>query len=309
MFGLSLKSKTKKVLYNYFNMDVKPQFRGVFNQMVDVGRAQNQNEFSIGFMYVLTMMNMLVAPYEDPLSRKTVDPKSTMPTDKLERMKRYIEKNSKTILHNMHLANSPESDIKELVQQVIANSLTEDDGDGKDNNNKSSETQSAKSQPPLSGREKMKEEYLRGLPEGLRVYSEKIDGIVLAYSVMRRLSNHIFNKSSLDRKEKKIFEINYLLGVFDAYAQILESNINTTLDQDKIIELLGLSLIELGVIRGEDGSLVHDAVYMHSHKDAMRAIQKVGGDALFAFLNGETGSLNCKYFNDELLVSNFQRAL
>ena len=117
MFGFGLKAKTERVLSDIFFYSVAPSMRPVFNGLVSQGKGMGQNEFSIAFYYMMIMMNSLIEPFEaEGMMIDSFDDK----TDKeKETVKTFIKDHSDRILKNIHLANSPESDIKEMLQHIL----------------------------------------------------------------------------------------------------------------------------------------------------------------------------------------------
>ena len=120
MFGLSLKEKTESVIENEFHYVVSDMQRQNFRMLVSEGKSLGQNEYSIAIMYMLGMMNMLAAPFE--VEGEIIDPKDGRNEDEKEQFENFITLHVKTISEIKHLANSPESDIQEMVDQVLINS-------------------------------------------------------------------------------------------------------------------------------------------------------------------------------------------
>tara|TARA_B100001248_G_C27234601_1_gene386482 strand:- start:98 stop:790 length:693 start_codon:yes stop_codon:yes gene_type:complete len=68
-------------------------------------------------MFMLVNMNSLVAPYE--VEGKLIDPKESW-RDESE-VKDFINLHMNTILQHIHLANSPESEIKTMMHEILNN--------------------------------------------------------------------------------------------------------------------------------------------------------------------------------------------
>lgn len=129
MFGFSLREKTEKVIEELFSYQVAYTYRPAFNEIVRQGKSIGQNEYSIAFMYMMVMMNGLVAKDEgfDGLD-DGYDPNLNRTEKQQLEVSNFINKHSTTILKNIHLANSPASEIKEMLKLVFINAgLSEDD--------------------------------------------------------------------------------------------------------------------------------------------------------------------------------------
>ena len=119
MFGLSLKEKAEAVINNEFHYVVSDIQRQTFSMLVSQGKSMQQNEYSIAIMYMLMIMNMLVQPFEtedgaiDPMEGKTKKEKKDTED--------FIQNHADSIMRIMHLANSPEKDIKDNLQEVLLN--------------------------------------------------------------------------------------------------------------------------------------------------------------------------------------------
>lgn len=124
MFGLSLKEKTESVISKEFHYVVSDMQRQTFNVLVSQGKSLGENEYSIAIMYMLTVMNMIAAPFE--AEGQMIDPKEGRNHEEKEQFESFIELHIRTISKIKHLANSPESDIQELVDQVLENADLKD---------------------------------------------------------------------------------------------------------------------------------------------------------------------------------------
>ncbi|MDB0059011.1 hypothetical protein N9F35_02270, partial [Gammaproteobacteria bacterium] len=117
MFGFGLKAKTETVLSDIFFYSVAPSMRPVFNGLVTQGKGMGQNEYSIAFYYMMIMMNSLIEPFES--HGVEIDSYKDGTDEDREAVKTFIEGHAARILKNLHLANSPESDIKEMLQPIL----------------------------------------------------------------------------------------------------------------------------------------------------------------------------------------------
>jgi hypothetical protein len=117
MFGFGLKAKTERVLSDIFFYSVAPSMRPVFNGLVSQGKSMGQNEFSIAFYYMMIMMNSLIEPFE--VEGMMIDSFNDKTDKEKETVKTFIKDHSDRILKNLHHANSPESDIKEMLQPIL----------------------------------------------------------------------------------------------------------------------------------------------------------------------------------------------
>jgi len=120
MFGFGLKSKTENVLLDHFNYPVSDMKRPVFNALVKRGKSMGQNEYSIAIFYMMMNMNSLAEPklFDDEEMNKEY---ARTESEKKE-VNDFIWRNGKIIGQIMHLANSPESDIEEMLQEIIVKS-------------------------------------------------------------------------------------------------------------------------------------------------------------------------------------------
>ena len=107
MFGFGLKSKAKRIIRNHFAYEVSYIGEATFNLIYRQGVLLNQNEFSIAIQYMLVMMNLLVENYLN----------NTDISDSKE-VEDFIQKHTSNINRIIHLANSPEADIRNLIDEV-----------------------------------------------------------------------------------------------------------------------------------------------------------------------------------------------
>ena len=119
MFGFSLKEKTEKVIEDLFLYAVSPIQRPTFNGLVNNGKALSQNEYSIAFMYMMVMMNSLITPF-DAEEFGEIDSSEFETDEEKAEKKDFIKTHVATILNNIHLANSPESEIKEMLSDICS---------------------------------------------------------------------------------------------------------------------------------------------------------------------------------------------
>lgn len=117
MFGFGLKAKTERVLSDVFFHTVAPSMRPIFNGIVAQGKGSGQNEYSIAFLFMMITMNSLVEPFES--HGMMIDTYNDSTDEEKETVKKFIEGHAARILKNLHLANSPESDIKEMLQPIL----------------------------------------------------------------------------------------------------------------------------------------------------------------------------------------------
>ena len=118
MFGFSLKEKSEKVIEELFLYAVSPMKRAVFNSVVYNGKINSQNEYSIAFFYMMVMMNSLITTYDT--GDGTIDPSEHRDENEEKEIQDFIEGHATTILSNIHLANSPESEIKEMLADICS---------------------------------------------------------------------------------------------------------------------------------------------------------------------------------------------
>ncbi|MBT3993664.1 MAG: hypothetical protein HOF02_06400 [Gammaproteobacteria bacterium] len=116
MFGFGLKSKTENVLLDHFNYPVSDMKRHIFNALVKEGKSMGQNEYSIAIFYMMMNMNILAKPDEEmDIEYKRTDSEQKEIND-------FIDRNGKIIGQIMHLANSPETDIREMLKEIVKKS-------------------------------------------------------------------------------------------------------------------------------------------------------------------------------------------
>ena len=92
--------------------------QAVFNSVVHNGKINSQNEYSVAFFYMMVMMNSLVTPYDT--GDGTIDPSEHRDENEEKEIQDFIEGHATTILNNIHLANSPESEIKEMLADICS---------------------------------------------------------------------------------------------------------------------------------------------------------------------------------------------
>ena len=119
MFGFSLKEKTEKVIEDLFLYAVSSIQRPTFNGLVQNGKALSQNEYSIAFMYMMVMMNSLVMPF-DAEEFGDIYPSEFETDEEKSEKQNFVKTHATTILNNIHLANSPESEIKERLSDICS---------------------------------------------------------------------------------------------------------------------------------------------------------------------------------------------
>ena len=112
MLGFGLKAKTKNVLLEHFNYPVSDLKRFMFDGLVKQGKSMGQNEYSIAIFYMMVCMNTLFENSGD-YQRDESEEKDAQD---------FVMKNAKIIVSIMHLANSPEADIREMLQQILIKS-------------------------------------------------------------------------------------------------------------------------------------------------------------------------------------------
>lgn len=116
MFGFGLKSKTENVLLDHFNYPVSDMKRHIFNALVKEGKSMGQNEYSIAIFYMMMNMNILAKPDDEmDIEYKRTDSEQKEIND-------FIDRNGKIIGQIMHLANSPEADIREMLKEIVMKS-------------------------------------------------------------------------------------------------------------------------------------------------------------------------------------------
>ena len=108
MFGFGLKAKVKRVIREEFFYEVSYMYEPLFNNLYQQGKMLGQNEYSIAIYYMTVMMNVLV------------DNQKEYPGD-LQVVDQFIKKHTSNINRIIHQANSPEADIRNLVNEVNNN--------------------------------------------------------------------------------------------------------------------------------------------------------------------------------------------
>ena len=73
-----------------------------------------QNEYSIAIYYMMINMNSLVEPWDD-IEYENSESEQKEIND-------FIDRNGKIIGQIMHLANSPETDIREMLKEIVMKS-------------------------------------------------------------------------------------------------------------------------------------------------------------------------------------------
>ena len=131
MFGLSLKEKSETVIKELFLYAVNPSQRPIFNSVVHNGKIAGQNEYSIAFFYMMVMMNSLIAPFDSGHKEVgLIDPRENRTDEENKEIEEFIKGHTNIILDNIHLANSPESEIKAMIIEILTNSgIEENDND------------------------------------------------------------------------------------------------------------------------------------------------------------------------------------
>jgi hypothetical protein len=90
--------------------------RHIFNALVKEGKSMGQNEYSIAIFYMMMNMNILAKPDEEmDIEYKRTDSEQKEIND-------FINRNGKIIGQIMHLANSPETDIREMLKEIVKKS-------------------------------------------------------------------------------------------------------------------------------------------------------------------------------------------
>lgn len=102
MFGFSFADRVKKIIRQDFGYEPRGGTLHAMGSICDQAKSSGANEHSAAIMTMLVAMNSL-----------GVDPDD-------ERVEMFLKENSLNILRQMHLANQPEADIKQLVAEVLA---------------------------------------------------------------------------------------------------------------------------------------------------------------------------------------------
>lgn len=121
MFGFSLKEKAESVIKDIFFYYIEDIHRPTFEAIVQQGKSMNQNEYSIAFFYMLIRMNMMVQPFDSETSAGIIDPKDDRTEEENKKVEEFIQTNASRIYKNIHLANSPESDIQAWLHELLVN--------------------------------------------------------------------------------------------------------------------------------------------------------------------------------------------
>lgn len=142
MFGFGLKSKAKRVIKEEFFYEVSYMYGPLFNNFVQQGKMLGQNEYSIAIMYMTVMMNVLVENQKE------------FPGD-LAEVEQFIKKHTSNINRIIHQANSPESDIRKLLEEVNRNFLSISKQGSTSDNEKNLNSNSTQQQNESSGSEEL----------------------------------------------------------------------------------------------------------------------------------------------------------
>jgi len=105
MFGFGLKSKAKRVIREEFFYEVSYMHEPTFNAIYQQGRMLGQNEYSIAIFYMNVMMNFLIENNKEF-------------GGDLNEVENFISKHTSNINRILHLANSRESEIREMLDQI-----------------------------------------------------------------------------------------------------------------------------------------------------------------------------------------------
>ena len=111
MFGFGIKSKAKRIIREEFFYDVSYVYEPTFNAICQQGKMLGQNEYSIAIYYMTVMMNVLVENRKEWGGSE----KDFQETED------FINKHSQTINRIIHQANSPESEIRNTLEEVKKN--------------------------------------------------------------------------------------------------------------------------------------------------------------------------------------------
>jgi len=108
MFGFGIKSKAKRVIREEFFYDVSYMYEPLFKNLCEQGKMLGQNEYSVAIFYMMLMMNTLIENQKEFLGE-----------DKdLGDVDHFINTHTRTINRIIHQANSPESEIREMLSQI-----------------------------------------------------------------------------------------------------------------------------------------------------------------------------------------------
>ena len=105
MFGFGLKSKAKRVIREEFFYEVSYMYEPTFNAIYQQGKMLGQNEYSIAIFYMNVMMNVLIENNKEF-------------GGDLSEIEHFISKHTSNINRILHQANSPESEIREMLGQI-----------------------------------------------------------------------------------------------------------------------------------------------------------------------------------------------
>ena len=108
MFGFGLKSKAKRIIREVFFYEVSYMYEPLLNNICQQGKMFGQNEYSIAIYYMTVIMNALVEDQKD------------LPGD-LNEVDQFIKKYTSNINRIIHQANSPEADIRNMLEEVNNN--------------------------------------------------------------------------------------------------------------------------------------------------------------------------------------------
>ena len=129
MFGFGLKSKAKRVIREEFFYDISYMNEPTFNAIYQQGKMIGQNEYSIAIFYMLVMMNVLVENINSYSGGKYYQEDRTGLSDdellkgNLNEAEEFIKKHTANMNRILHQANSPESEIRTMLDEVTQNLL------------------------------------------------------------------------------------------------------------------------------------------------------------------------------------------
>jgi len=112
MFGFGLKAKAEKVIEDDLDYFVSQMYRNRFNHIVKQGKSRGYNEYEIAIVFVHYVMQSLHEMWGNP--EKSLEQRKNN-NDK-------IHAYAKNVGRIIHLANSPEADINEMLEELIAKS-------------------------------------------------------------------------------------------------------------------------------------------------------------------------------------------
>jgi hypothetical protein len=102
MFGFSFADRVKKIILQEFGYQLHGGVLHTLGSICDEAKATGANEYSAAIMTMFVAMNSL-----------GVDPGD-------ERVEAFLKEHTLNVLRVMHRANQPESDIKEMVVEILA---------------------------------------------------------------------------------------------------------------------------------------------------------------------------------------------